>query len=276
MLWKGNLRKLGILPDLAGGEALRYELQGAEILEPLPPLYLNKYLGKHVRVRFDGVIHCAETGRRVKKTYGDGLSFDAWQKAPQAVESVIRPELSRIHEGIALRDKEWEIANHLVPHWVYLAQTSTIKVGVTGAHTGAKRWYDQGAIAGTVICEAPYRGLAGEMEVLLKGHFADKSAYRKMLQANVPDIEGLEEAREEAFEILGTAFENYMLFEGKIEVMHYPILSIPNSIQSVRLDKQPFFEGILVGLKGQYLLLEDGLALNVRSHIGYEVEIEFN
>lgn len=276
MLWRGNLRKLGIESGACDDSILQYHLNGAEVLTPLPPLPLNDLLGRNLILRFSGNINCVATGKKIKRTFGDGLSFDAWQKAPQAVESVIRPELSRIHEGIALRDRQWEIENHLVPHWLYLAQTSTIKVGVTGEHTGAKRWYDQGAIAGTVICIAPYRGMAGEMEVLLKDYFDDKSAYRGMLMANEPDVEALEAAREEAFEALGTAFEDFMIFEGNIRTMRYPMMHTPKSIQSVRLDKHPTIEGQLVGLKGQYFVFEDGRALNVRSHIGYEVEIQFN
>ena len=39
--------------------------------------------------------------------------------------------MSRIHEGIALRDMEWEEKHHNQPHVVYLSYTSGIKVGVT-------------------------------------------------------------------------------------------------------------------------------------------------
>lgn len=271
MNWEGNLRKLHIAPGAHG--VLSYNLAGADVLEPLPALDLSDQLGQQVRLDFKGQIHCAATGKRIKKTYGDGLSFSAWQVAPQAVESVIRPELSRIHEGIALRDRDWEEAHHNVPHWVYLSQTSTIKVGVTGAHTGRRRWYDQGAIAGTVLCIAPHRGLAGEMEVLLKEVFADKSAYRAMILAQTPDVEALEEAREEAFDHLGTAFEDYMQFDAPVETMQYPHLELPAKVRSVRLDKQPVVEGRLVGLKGQYLVFDTGEILNVRSHIGYRVRI---
>ena len=275
MNWEGNLRKLRIEPGEAGG-ALRYFEVGADVLDPLPEVDWSAWLGQQVRIRFTGEIHCAETGKRIRKTYGDGLSYDAWLKAPQAVESVIRPELSRIHEGIALRDQAWEEAHHNVPHWVYLSQTSAIKVGVTGAHTGARRWYDQGAIAGTVICIAPYRRLAGEMEVLLKEAFADKSAYRAMILATEPDVDALEEAREEAFEHLGTAFEDWMQFDAPIQTFRYPLLDLPAKIRSVRLDKQPEIAGKLVGLKGQYLVFEGGEVVNIRSHIGYRVRIEIS
>lgn len=269
MEWTGNLRKLDIALESNGN--LRYALTGADVLDAMPAMDLSAELGKRMRIEFSGQINCAATGKRIRKTYGDGLSFTAWQSAPQAVESVIRPELSRIHEGIALRDREWEEAHHNVPHWVYLSQTSSIKVGVTGAHTGRRRWYDQGAIAGTVLCLAPYRGLAGEMEVLLKEVFADKSAYRAMILSQNPDVEAMEDAREEAFDHLGTAFEAFMQFDAPVETMHYPTLEMPAKVRAVRLDKQTVLEGRLVGLKGQYLVFDTGEVLNVRSHIGYRV-----
>lgn len=274
MNWTGNLRKLAIAPGSEG--VLHYTQTGADVLAPLPAVDLSAQLGKRMRIDFEGQIHCTATGKRIRKTYGDGLSFAAWQTAPQAVESVIRPELSRIHEGIALRDRAWEEAHHNVPHWVYLSQTSTVKVGVTGAHTGKRRWYDQGAIAGTVLCIAPYRGLAGEMEVLLKEVFADKSAYRAMILAQTPDLQAMEDAREEAFDHLGTAFEDFMQFDAPVETMRYPALQLPAKVRSVRLDKQPVLEGTLVGLKGQYLVFDTGEVLNVRSHMGYRVTWTFS
>ena len=36
-----------------------------------------------------------------------------------AVESIIRPELSKIHLGVALRDYDWEMEHHMKPHIVY-------------------------------------------------------------------------------------------------------------------------------------------------------------
>jgi hypothetical protein len=275
MIWQGNLRKLLIEPGNMDS-TLQYTLAGADVLNPLPAFRLSECIGHHVQLTFSGQIHCAATGKSIRKTYGDGLSYDAWMKAPEAVASVIHPELSRIHEGVALRDREWEEAHHNVPHWVYLATTSTIKVGVTGAHTGAKRWFDQGAIAGTVLCIAPYRRLAGEMEVLLKEIFPDKSAYRAMILATDPDLDALQEAREEAFEHLGDAFASYMQFDAGMETFHYPQLTLPKAVRSVRLDKQPRVEGVLVALKGQYAVFDTGEVVNIRSHIGYRVELRIN
>ena len=53
----------------------------------------------------------------------------------------------------------------------------------------------------------------------------------------------------------------------------YPVLEYPTKIKSLNLDKQPLVEGILMGIKGQYLILDTGV-INIRKFSGYHVEIE--
>ena len=133
-------------------------------------------------VRFAHAIHCIDSGKQITKTFGEGLSYAAWRTSPAAVESIVRPELSRIHEGIALRDAAWEDAHHNQPHYVYLSKTSAVKVGVTRTCNVPSRWIDQGATEAIRLAETPYRQLAGLMEVALKVHFADTTAWLAMLQ----------------------------------------------------------------------------------------------
>ena len=38
-------------------------------------------------------------------------------------------------------------------------------------------------------------------------------------------------------------------------------------------DKTTLIEGQLMGIKGQYLLFDEGRVLNIRKHSGYEIEI---
>src|SRR5687768_18592499 len=53
-----------------------------------------------------------------------------------------------------------------------------------------------------------------------------------------------------------------------------PVLQYPEKIKSVKLDSTPDITGRLIGIKGQYLIFEDGRVFNVRSHSGYRVSIE--
>lgn len=50
-------------------------------------------------------------------------------------------------------------------------------------------------------------------------------------------------------------------------------MSYPTKCKSLNLAKMPFYEGVLKGIKGQYLIFEDGMVFNVRKHEGYNVSL---
>ena len=273
MNWEGNLRKMAVKWGSSAKNEVQYRFVGADMLESMPPMDPHLWIGQELTLEFEGVIHCAATGKRIRKTYGEGMSYDAWINAPQAVESVFNPELSRIHEGIALRDQEWEEAHHNQPHVVYISHTSGLKVGVTRTTNVPYRWMDQGAVGAIVIANTPYRQLAGELEVALKTHMADKTNFRKMLAQVDFDAKLLLDAREDAFEWLGEAYESFFEDDAPPMEMIYPVLSYPAKIKSIRLDKVTRFTGILLGIKGQYLLFDENRVFNVRNHTGYRVKL---
>ena len=274
MIWDGNVRKMGSLVDSAG--IVEYRFRGADVLDPLPEQSAKGWVGQQVKVSFEGDIHCLETGKRIKKTYGEGLSYDAFLRSPMACPSILRPELSRIHEGIALRDEAWEREHHLQPHVVYVSQTSHLKVGVTRATNVPSRWVDQGAVGAIVVANTPYRQLAGELEVALKSVLSDKTNWRAMLKHVEVDPSELEDAKDECLDALGGAYESFFELSDDVTTLTFPVLRYPEKVKSVKLDKEPTFEGKLVGIKGQYWLFEDGRVWNVRSHAGYRVRIEIN
>jgi len=90
------------------------------------------------------------------------------------------------------RDLEFEKKMQLQPHIVYLANSSSIKVGVTRKSQVPTRWIDQGAHEAIEIVEVPNRYLAGITEVALKEFVSDKTSWRKMLQNNIEDVDLLE------------------------------------------------------------------------------------
>lgn len=274
MIWEGNVRKMGSIVDSDG--MVEYRLRGADVLEKMPDLSANVWVDQDVKVSFEGDIHCVETGKRIKKTYGEGLSYDAFLRSPLACPSILRPELSRIHEGIALRDEVWEREHHLQPHVVYVSQTSHLKVGVTRASNVPSRWVDQGAVGAIVVANTPYRQLAGEMEVVLKSLLSDKTNWRAMLKHVEVDQSELEDAKDECLDALGGVYESFFELSDEVTSLTFPVLRYPEKVKSVKLDKDPTLEGKLVGIKGQYWLFEDGRVWNVRSHAGYRVRIEVN
>ena len=55
--------------------------------------------------------------------------------------------------------------------------------------------------------------------------------------------------------------------------LQYPVLIYPTKVASLNLDKSPSFQGKLVGIKGQYLIFENGTVFNIRGSEGYVVTI---
>jgi len=272
MKWEGNVRKMGSAVDSQG--QVSYLWQGADVLDPMEPIPLEPWLGREVQVTFEGDIHCVASGKRIKKTYGEGMSYDAFLKSPLACPSIIRPELSRIHEGIALRDEAWERANHLQPHVVYISQTSQLKVGVTRATNVPSRWVDQGAVGAIVVANTPYRQLAGEIEVALKEVLSDRTQWRAMLQKADLDADALVDAKDECLDVLGLLYESFFEESDDVTTLTFPVQFYPTKVTSVKLDKRPVIHGKLTGIKGQYWMFEDGHVWNVRAHAGYRVSIE--
>ena len=53
--------------------------------------------------------------------------------------------------------------------------------------------------------------------------------------------------------------------------IHSPVKVYPTKVTSFNFDKTPIIEGKLMGIKGQYLLLDTGV-LNIRKFSSYEIE----
>ena len=269
MKWTGNIRKMRT--ELS--DEVQYTLPLYEVIEPFEMVSMNQFIGQEISLQFENEINCVVTGKRIKKAYGDGMSYDAFMSSPMASPSIIRPELSRIHEGIALRDKEWEEKHHLTPHLVYLSLTSEVKVGVTRETNIPYRWIDQGAVEAIILAEVPYRQLAGAIEVALKEYRSDKTNWRKMLK-NEYEPTNLLDHKDELIAYLDEDLQQFISDNDEITKIKYPVMSYPIKVTSMKLDKIPLIEKKLKGIKGQYLIFSDDTVFNMRSHSGYKVTLE--
>ena len=232
----------------------------------------NELVGKQIKLRWTGSIFCSICNKKIPKTFGEGLCYNCFAYAPSNAECILRPELCNAHLGKG-RDPEWENINHLKPHYVYLALTNTVKVGVTRADQIPTRWIDQGAAKGIILVETPYRQLAGFIEVELKAHLTDKTNWQKMLK-NEPSmgIDLLQE-KERIAQLIPLPFRQYVTQHKEIVELVYPVLQYPTKVISLSFEKTPIIEQKLVGIRGQYFIFEDGSVLNIRSKSGYEVEL---
>jgi hypothetical protein len=186
---------------------------------------------------------------------------------------IMKPELSTAHLDIEDRDLVYEKKVQLQPHIVYLALSSEVKVGVTRFTQIPTRWIDQGAVQAIPIVEVPNRYLAGITEVALKNHFADKTNWQKMLKNDFIPVDLIKERASLKYLIPKEVQEYFHPEKEDLYDIHFPVLEYPKKVTSLNLDKTPNFSGKLRGIKGQYLMFEDGTVFNVRTYEGYVVKI---
>lgn len=265
---------------LASGTILKMRSEFANPVKYFLPvgeteIEMNDLIGQNIQLTFTGQINCIACGKRTKTSFGQGFCYNCLQTAPEASETVMRPELSKAHLGIA-RDMDWAREHDLIDHYVYLAVSGELKVGVTRHHQVPTRWIDQGAGETIILARTPNRHIAGVIEVYLKNFYSDKTNWRSMLQ-NIPIQEyKLTEEKEKAYQLLPAELKQYLHIDDRIWQFNYPVISFPEKCTSVSFDKDPEISGFLNGMKGQYLIFSDGRVLNIRKHNGYFLNISAN
>lgn len=234
-------------------------------------LVMNELIGQNLNLTFTNK-HICFCGLEVESVYRANFCYACYFSKPEAGEAIFRPELSKAHLGEADRDLEFEKRYQLQPHVVYLANSGGLKVGVTRARQKQTRWMDQGATHTIVLAETENRYQAGLIEVALKDHISDKTNWRKMLSNQFESV-NLKAEKDKLANFLEPALKQYVSQDNTEYYFTYPVLDYPQKIKSVNLGTVKSAEGKLAGIKGQYLLFENGLALNIRSHEGYVVEL---
>jgi hypothetical protein len=193
---------------------------------------------------------------------------------------MVKPELCHYEAGTC-RDEQWGEVHCLQAHYIYLANSSGIKVGITRGTQIPTRWIDQGAVQALPILQVSERLLSGLVEVELKKSVNDKTNWQKMLKGHIESVD-LIQARDsllEQYESVFTALQQQFGEEALIFLddeesiaINYPVLDYPKKIKSFNLDKDSRVTGQLMGIKGQYLIFDTGV-LNIRKFSGYQVII---
>ena len=233
-------------------------------------LHMNQLLDKRISINF--LRYQCMNCKRQKKIFRSGHCYNCHTSLPELGDWIMRPELSKAHLGIEDRNLEKEREIQLAPHIVYLANSSNVKVGVTRKTQVPTRWIDQGAHEAIEVVEVPNRYLAGITEVALMKYVADKTNWRQMLTNDLKSLD-LAEIKYSLREHLPEEVREYYLENSKGMSITYPVLQYPQKVKVFNLSKTPYYEGVLKGIKGQYLIFEDGYAFNVRSHEGFEVQL---
>jgi len=233
---------------------------------------VNQLLGEKIKISFNHY-QCMECNRD-KEIFAMGCCKNCYFTSPYVGAWIVRPELSTAHLGKADRDLDIETEIQLQPHIVYLANSGGIKVGVTRKSQIPTRWIDQGAEYTIQLAETENRYEAGLIEVALKQHMSDKTNYRKMLsrETTFEDLSGIKSG---VLEFVPKKLQHYILEDNQVFHLEYPVHKYPLKINSVNLKKIPSFEGILTGIKGQYLMFDNNFVFNVRSHEGFVIDLTY-
>lgn len=266
---RGGLEKM--LSDATSPVHYRLRLGGQEI-------DMNARIGGPIRLEYLGDIRCVYCDRVTNKSFGQGYCYEHFTTLAQCDSCMMSPEKCHFDQGTC-REPEWGEATCMQSHYVYLANASGIKVGITRGGQVPTRWVDQGATQAMIIARVSSRKLAGLLEVVFKQHVADKTNWRTMLKGtsaalDLPALRDrlLAECRPE----LDALIADYglqaiqLIHHGEVRSLEYPVNQYPEKVSSLTLDKQPVVEGTLLGIKGQYLILDTGV-INIRRHTGYQV-----
>ncbi|MFA9389422.1 MAG: DUF2797 domain-containing protein [Prolixibacteraceae bacterium] len=238
-------------------------------------IHLNDSIGKEISLEHNGVINCMHCGKKTKKSFSQGLCYACFQTAPEADQSVMRPELSMAQFGIA-RDMEWAAEHDLIDHYVYLSVTNDIKVGVTRFHQIPTRWIDQGAVLAIKLAKTPNRHIAGIIEKYLKSYVADITKWQAMLKEEMNMQIDLKAEKMRISDLLPLELKKYLEPDDTITSLEYPGDFQLKKINTVGFDKTPLVKGRLVKIKGQYLIFEDESVMNIRKYSGYFINFSDN
>ncbi len=270
----GHLRKMVVSLGSGPEQPVQYQLPLDEQLAPLNPL-----IGDKISLRYTGTIHCLYCGRKSNKSFNQGYCYPCFKKLARCDQCIVSPEKCHYHEGTC-REPEWADQYCMTDHIVYLANSSGVKVGITRASQLPTRWIDQGAVQALPILRVKTRYQSGRVEDVLRQQVSDKTNWRAMLKGQVEAID-LAAVRDVLFDRCSKGLEELeqefgmqalkLLDDAEVTDILYPVLEYPDKITSCNMDKNPLVEGTLLGIKGQYLILDSGV-INIRKYTAYHIE----
>lgn len=236
---------------------------------------VNDWINKKISLHFSGEIFCLQCNRKISKTFQQAYCYPCFQRVLECNNCMIHPERCLVEAG-KCSSTDWAHVQCHQPHIVYLANASGAKVGITRESNMPTRWIDQGAIQALPIFKTSNRYQAGLLEVALKAHVADKTNWRVMLQGAAPALDLLSlkkticlAAKKEIDNIQKKYSDVITILENEtVRTFEYPVKNFPEKITALSFDKTPDISGKLLGIKGQYLILDVGV-LNIRKFGGY-------
>jgi len=243
---------------------------------------LNPLIGTQISLRTTGKITCIHCGRNSSKSFNQGYCYPCFQKLAQCDTCIMAPELCHFAAGTC-REPLWGELFCMQDHVVYFANSSGLKVGITRASQIPTRWIDQGASQALPVVRVRSRQQAGYCEAMFRQHIADRTNWRNMLKGEQEPVDLiaekdrlLAECSSELRDLqdrFGIHAISVLTGMEPVEI-RYPVNQYPDKVTSLDLEKSAEITGTLLGIKGQYLILDCGV-LNIRKYTGYELELNY-
>jgi len=104
-------------------------------------LPMNDLLGRSLSLRYTGNIFCLNCERKSKKSFGQGYCYPCFKKLARCDSCIMKPETCHFSQGTC-REPEWAQQFCFTEHYVYLANSSGLKVGITRGNQVPTRWMD--------------------------------------------------------------------------------------------------------------------------------------
>lgn len=268
----GTLSKLD--SQLNSENIVEYQLPLGDKLIPL-----NHLIGHNLTLTYTGNIYCSHCAKKTKKSYSQGYCFVCMKKLARCDMCMMKPEICHFEQGTC-REPEWAESVCMTSHYVYLSNTSAIKVGITRQNQLPTRWIDQGATQGLPIFEVRSRHISGLVEVALAEYINDKTNWRNMLKGDNNELDLKAEAAK-LIPLIDQKLNDIRMKFGcdaikqlnaQVTRIHYPLTQHPDKVKTHNFDKTPIISGILQGIKGQYLIFDTGV-LNIRKFTSYEIAL---
>lgn len=185
-------------------------------------LPMNPFLDRALRLTYSGEIHCIACGTKTKKSFSQGYCYRCCQRLAQCDMCIVKPETCHYHLGTC-REPEWGEQHCMIPHYVYLANSSGLKVGITRTSQVPTRWIDQGAVQALPILKVQTRRQSGLMETAIKRYVADKTNWRAMLKGDAVELD-LPRERDTLLAQIGEDIHavNKQFGEGAVQIVNEP------------------------------------------------------
>ncbi|MBX2883180.1 MAG: DUF2797 domain-containing protein [Granulosicoccus sp.] len=282
----GCLRKMRVRES----DPVEYELTLGDQHIPL-----NPHLGQNIWLRHTGKIQCVHCDKPTNKSFSQGYCYPCFKRLPECDTCIMNPEQCHFHLGTC-RDSEWGSTYCMQTHYVYLANTSGLKVGITRDNPVSTRWIDQGAIQARVIARVSSRRIAGLVEATLRQFISDRTQWQRMLKGAIDPMDLVQEwadlypqVADKLSGLIAEFGSDSIVLVDPAETMtdasagvsseqnfqpvalSFPVQVYPEKIKSFNFDKTPEVSGELMGIKGQYLILDSGV-INLRKFSGYEIQ----